>query len=935
MAEHVLEVEIQTKLGSSVSDVKSFKESLEEALEVVERFQDSIGNLNIDSDLKNLLSSLSSFSGGTVKVEYGGSLEYGSSSGMASNQGSAEITGKIKGVEWADGADRHIDGVEALIAKLTPIGEPVLKGVNARVSQLGFEYDASHTLNRVSASITSAKWSDDASKQLHSTQAYITSIKQGKGAEQIVVSAVIKGIVSGESVVGTVRDSGQDGNKALASGWLPASVIPKFASGQIITVGEGKNKNGDWEDEFIIPRSELEKGPKHLDNTVSYLVRGSEGGTNVVVDNLQDTAIIPKSRYSEFKSKIYGFDFAEGHLPYGGAFADGNVIYGLESHADLAESILNLQNILSKANQSSTASMPTEALAEVLSTSLNSTTSQILANLNILNGSLESLKENTSSLPELERIQSESLSGLSDLKSIMDVTSRGLENAFIDKIGDDPRSTTSLAELSRALNAMNSHIERVEKLVSKENTLGPTQTATGTQGNTPGSVTTASATVSGGGYESQLTRIYDEITTGKALLKHVELKQTDSSTSPEEIARGKQEFQTGLNIMGGITSGFFSMGENIHETLLKRTLGAVQDIYDKMKEASPLLQSVETLFNLAMRLFFMPLGNKLAEILIPATIDLVEKISDMWDIFDEGMTLGEMFSQAIDYGVDAFAEYFNEIGEELSNQGGLVGSIGRLLLSIGNFLEYHAVGLLNFLMGMMESVINHFREIIAVIVAFKVASYINSMMLVYAIYSANSLTNSLIGEFSAGVKTAIVAAIVPTIAGLVAGGITQGAMEYYIPRNAEGGYVPATVGGQVVIVGEGGEGEFIIPESKLMEVVSGGESALNLVTGGLSVADVYSSVYNSTGSSMLTSIVGGNGNSRSMSYMSNSSKSDMYSMNHYSGNKTTTNSTMNTKGGDTVVNYYINGYTDSELKHIIVDTVNDLVIDSRVKGRDW
>lgn len=933
MAEHVLEVEIQTKLGSSVSDVKSFKESLEEALEVVERFQDSIGNLNIDSDLKNLLSNLSSFSGGTVRIEYGnGAPVYDSGNNTSTGSyGSIDAVAMIKSLEWATGANKQLEDVEALVSKLTPIGEPVIKDVNARVSQLGFEYDASRTLNRVSASITSAKWSDDASKQLHSTTAYITDIKQGNGAKQIVVSAVIKGIVSGESVVGTVRDSGQDGTKALASGWLPASVIPQFASGQIITVGEGKNKNGDWEDEFIIPRSELEKGPKHLDSTVSYLVRGSEGGSNVVVDNLQDTAIIPKSKYSEFKSKIYGFDFAEGHLPYGGAFANGNVIYGIESYGDMSDFINGIQSIINQAQNLSSNSFGSQFQADEFANSIMSQADIINYQLEKAITLFENVKNDTENLPAFVS----SIQGLPDELDKINSTFINLNEDVTVKlaevIGDNKRVDEALNRLIAVQGRLADHIKSVD-----DTTWGPTQTAsanTGQSQTNPVSYSSASVEQVNA---SLLTRIYDEVTSGKALLKYIDSKQSENGpVSNEDVERNRKSFGTMLNMMGGVSSSFFSMGENIHETLLKRTLGAVQDIYNKMKEASPLLQSVETLFNLAMRLFFMPLGNKLAEILIPATIDLVEKVSDMWDIFDEGMTLGEMFSQAIDYGVDAFAEYFNEIGEELSNQGGLVGSIGRLLLSISNFLENHAVGLLNFLMGMMESVINHFREIIATIVAFKVASYVNTMMLTYAIYSANSFENFVDGPFLAAFKTILLSTAISGLAGVVAGGITQGAMEYMIPRSAEGSYVPATVGGQLVIVGEGGEGEFIIPESKLVEVVSGGESALNLVTEGLSVANVYSSLYNSTGSDMLTSIIGDNSNSQSVSYMSNSSKSDMYSMNHYSENKTTTNSTMNTKGGDTVINYYINGYTDSELKHIIVDTVNDLVIDSRVKGRDW
>ena len=58
-------------------------------------------------------------------------------------------------------------------------------------------------------------------------------------------------------------------------------------------------------------------------------------------------------------------------------------------------------------------------------------------------------------------------------------------------------------------------------------------------------------------------------------------------------------------------------------SILKKTVGLIEDIHQRLVSASPLLRTIESLFNLAMQLFFMPLGNLLAETMIPAVIDLV------------------------------------------------------------------------------------------------------------------------------------------------------------------------------------------------------------------------------------------------------------------------------------------------------------------------
>ncbi len=254
-----------------------------------------------------------------------------------------------------------------------------------------------------------------------------------------------------------------------------------------------------------------------------------------------------------------------------------------------------------------------------------------------------------------------------------------------------------------------------------------------------------------------------------------------------------------------ITKGV-KQAETAISTSLKKGFGIVEEIYAKLKSASPLLQTIESLFNLAMTLFFMPLGNKLAEVLIPATIELLDKVVDMWDAF-EGKSLGEMFSIAISQGVKLFAEYFNNIGETLKEQGGMVANIGRLLQTVGDFITNHGAALLEFILNTVTIIVSHLKEFISIWMAMKAAEI--------AMQAAG-----LAGE-ALGVKTTIG---VVALSALAAGAASYGTLTGL--GMAEGGYVPAKAGGSLKVLGEGGKGEYVIPEDKMGEF--GGTVTINM-----------------------------------------------------------------------------------------------------------
>lgn len=272
------------------------------------------------------------------------------------------------------------------------------------------------------------------------------------------------------------------------------------------------------------------------------------------------------------------------------------------------------------------------------------------------------------------------------------------------------------------------------------------------------------------------------------------------------LQMGQEVMQTGIKTVTSITQGSFDF---------------LQMIYQQLKSASPLLQTIESLFNLAVTLFFMPLGNKLAEVMLPAVLELVDNVVSMWDAM-EGMSLSEMITFMMETGVQYFAQFFNDIGDTLIEQGGLLGSIGDMLKTIGGLIE-NSGGILNTMVSLSTFIVSHLKEIISLIVAFYAMQYTMQLASMYA----NAIGQTVFGSLGAGV-----AAVVGV--GAITGATAYGVMSMY--GMAEGGYVPATEGGQWRLLGEGGQGEYVIPENQINNL--GGNTTNNYYITGYTSDDV-------------------------------------------------------------------------------------------------
>ena len=234
--------------------------------------------------------------------------------------------------------------------------------------------------------------------------------------------------------------------------------------------------------------------------------------------------------------------------------------------------------------------------------------------------------------------------------------------------------------------------------------------------------------------------------------------------------------------------------------MLKTGFGILTDIFERIKQASPLLQAVESLFNLAMQLFFMPLGTKLATVLIPSIVELVDNVMQIWDGFED-KSLGEILGDTIELGAEIFGEYFQDIGEQLASEGGILGTIGELLQVMGEFIEGNGVKLIDTVIKITQFVIGNLPGILGTIVGL--------LILQKALMLVQIATTGSITPWSAGIAAAGVAAAIG--AGVAAANYVSGYTA------ADGGYFPATPGGVPVLIAEGGEGETVVPDGKKVD----------------------------------------------------------------------------------------------------------------------
>lgn len=255
------------------------------------------------------------------------------------------------------------------------------------------------------------------------------------------------------------------------------------------------------------------------------------------------------------------------------------------------------------------------------------------------------------------------------------------------------------------------------------------------------------------------------------------------------------------DLMNFASEGFKKGAQGLMQ-ITQQSFDVLNTIYKELKKSSPLMEAVESLFQLAMQLFFMPLGNKLGELLIPAVIELLDNVVNMWDELGDG-GLEDIFMTAIEKGISYLASFFTNIGNILTEQGGIFADIGELFKSLGSFIEKDLYKVVSLILDWAIWNVDHLGTLITLIGSFMALHYALQMgtMAVIAASAATPMSK-LAGALAIG-------AVATTVGGVALSGYIGSQVGF-----ASGGYVPATPGGQLVLVGEGGEGEYIVPKSQ-------------------------------------------------------------------------------------------------------------------------
>ena len=261
----------------------------------------------------------------------------------------------------------------------------------------------------------------------------------------------------------------------------------------------------------------------------------------------------------------------------------------------------------------------------------------------------------------------------------------------------------------------------------------------------------------------------------------------------------------------GLMGQTVGAGLKISNSLLQSILKGVTQIM----ETTPLFKTIKDILNLSFTMFFLPAMTLLADKLMPIFTNLLEWAVDMGDTFSQ------VFAPAIDgiYGLfmgvaDGIKAFFT--GDNISKLADF------LAQGIALFPQ-----MLTMALGWIELFLNN-KDVIFQLVQSMLDTFTRVMnqdnfsrliefgakAMEFLANHADEILDTMIG----------IANVMMTLTGGifgardVAGKVWDAFFTAFHPgfiRLASGGYVPSTPGGIPAIIGEGGEGEYVIPESKL------------------------------------------------------------------------------------------------------------------------
>lgn len=292
----------------------------------------------------------------------------------------------------------------------------------------------------------------------------------------------------------------------------------------------------------------------------------------------------------------------------------------------------------------------------------------------------------------------------------------------------------------------------------------------------------------------------------------------------------------GLGLIGGAittVANIVSAGFGISTSLLK----SINKLTLKILNTSPIFETIKNILNLAFTMAFLPAMTLLGDKLMPVILNLLNEAVQFGD------TLANLFTEerinkivgAFDKSFKGIIDYFNNHAEELADM--VTGMIDLLpdMIDMQRGLIEIFVSNKDRILDLLKDTISVFTSMISGDLLTKALKFAQSATTFidangdtilsavltiskFIVDIANFLTGSGGKKYQEEQRQAQTEAaqnndylgyLAATGKGLV------NALTFGRVKLAEGGYVPATPGGVPAIIGEGGEGEYVIPESKL------------------------------------------------------------------------------------------------------------------------
>lgn len=235
-------------------------------------------------------------------------------------------------------------------------------------------------------------------------------------------------------------------------------------------------------------------------------------------------------------------------------------------------------------------------------------------------------------------------------------------------------------------------------------------------------------------------------------------------------------------------SGFIDALPIILPQIISGLVGMITTLIKQITRPDFLIMVIKAAITLLMEIV-----KAIPQIIVALVEALPDIIMNIIDFFTNPSTLKMM----IDAAVTLFLSLVNAIPQIL---GALIGAFGNLFSQLWNKLQ----GMFSDFAGNFgQSIGNIFKNAINGVLGY-IEQFINNPI---------EIINGAIGVLNA-------------IPGIDIGKIPR----VYLPRMATGGIVEATPGGRAIIAGEGGQDEWVVPESKMASLIDkiGGSSGQNI-----------------------------------------------------------------------------------------------------------